>query len=129
MTLGRTARDVPPRELLPLLAEYLKECGFAEPIHKCSLPESAILELESRVLDQLANVLFQLYLYPSLNIPGFAVPRGASRAQISLVKQLHRGYVQRLLQTGWVIKDVTGIYYLAPFVSSRIDECANAISK
>jgi ribosomal protein S19E (S16A) len=129
MARGRTARDAPPREILPLFARYLQECGFADAVRRLPLPQSSVADLESWVLRQTASVLFQLYLHPSLAVPGFAVERGSPPAQVALARRLHRACAQRLLEMGWVIKDVTGIHHLAPAVASRFDECANAIAK
>jgi hypothetical protein len=127
MTLGRTARDVSPRELLPLIARYLQDHGLANPIRKLPLKESEIASFEPKVLEQLANLLHQLYLHPCLNIPGFAVRSGSSRCECGLLKRLHRHYVDRLIAVGWIVKDSTGIFYLSDAVCGKFDELANSI--
>jgi hypothetical protein len=84
--------------------------------------------LESWILNQLANVLFQLYLYPCYNVPGFGA-RGSSTSECAIIKKLHRNYVKGLVKTGWVVKDPTGIFYLPDSVCNRFDAFASSIPK
>jgi hypothetical protein len=129
MTLGRTARDVPPRELLPLIVQYLKDCGFSKPIGNLPFSESEVMGFESWILNQLANLLFQLYLYPCFNVPGFGARGCNSTVECALIKKLHQYYAKKLIATGWVVKDRTGIFYLPDAVCNHFDALARSIQK
>jgi hypothetical protein len=129
MNLKTTARDVPSRDLLPLIAQLLKEHGLAKPLQEFPFPESEFLEFESWVLKQVANVLLQLYLYPSLVVPGFCVKRGSNNEESRLIRKLHRLYVGSLLQSEWILKDRTGIFYLPDSLSNHFDLFAQSLSQ
>jgi hypothetical protein len=129
MNPKKTARDVPSRELLPLIAQFLKEHGLAKPIQKLAFPESELVEFESWVLNQVANVLLQLYLYPSLVISGFAVKRGSNNKECRLIRKLQHLYVARLIETQWIVKDRTGIFYLPDSLSNDFDSFAQSLSQ
>jgi hypothetical protein len=78
-------------------------------------------------MHQLANLLYQLYLFPSLMAPGFAVRRGCSPAEASLTRSLHQLYVTELLKMGWIVEDRSGILHLPKAVSNRLDELAQSV--
>jgi hypothetical protein len=40
---------------------------------------------------------------------------------------VHQFYVAQLLETGWVVKDPTGILYLPEVVSKQLDELAKSL--
>jgi hypothetical protein len=127
MTIGRTARNVPQRELLPVIARFLRDCGASNPIYSLRAPQSSIAKLEDWILNQLANVLYQLYLFPSIVIPGFAVRRGCSAGEQKVIKGLHQVYIGRLVQAGWLVKDVSGIVHLSEWMTEKIEELARSV--
>jgi hypothetical protein len=110
-----------------VIGQFLKDRGFASPIRKLAASEEFRIAFETWVLQQLANFLYQLYLFPSLVIPGFAVRRGCSAGEASFVRFVHQFYVAQLLETGWVVKDPTGILYLPEVVSKQLDELAKSL--
>jgi hypothetical protein len=100
---------------------------LAQPVGHLPLPDAIRPVFEAWLLGQLANLLYQVYLFPSVTPPGFAVRRGCSRQEATFTKGLHRKYVALLLKNGWLIKDPTAILYLPDDLSNLFDELAKSI--
>jgi hypothetical protein len=86
------------------------------------------IAVEEWLLNQIANLLYHLYLLPSIIPPGFAIRRCCSFQEATFTKQLQHKSVEWLLKIGWLVKDVTGILYLSDEICNQFDELAKEIS-
>jgi hypothetical protein len=130
VTTGRTVRDVRPREILPLLANHLKNNGVSFSFAQCELPSPIAEMLEAWILNELAAILRNIYLLPRKPVPGFALPRGPwvyPKKQVVWIQKVSKVYVDLFISKGWIIKDRTGILFISQEFGKVMDDLAATI--
>jgi hypothetical protein len=128
MTVGKTARDLAPRELLPRIAKYLREHGATAIFNTCGRSGSLVASLETWVLGQLAAILRTIYILPQTLRPGFQIPKNCrlSKRDVILIQDLCRLYVHWFYDQGWIVKDASGVTFMSRDFKRVLDAIANA---
>jgi hypothetical protein len=123
MTVGKTARDLRPRELIPRIAKYLSERGVTTIFNSCGHSN-----LESWVLIQFAAILRTIYILPQMLRPRFHIPKNCrlSRREVLLIQNLCLLYIDWFYDRGWIIKDSTGVTSMFGDFKQVLDDIANA---
>jgi hypothetical protein len=78
--------------------------GRTAPVRDFVIPEVNRTHFESWILHQLAVLLHQLELSPSVVASGFAVRRGWSAEEVAFTKHLRRQYITLFLRHGWLVR-------------------------
>ena len=121
-----SARDIPSREFLPYLANYLKETD------KCQLIESKcpsnLMQVKEWYYEIAASTLYQYYLNPSFP-QAFNKSRGGSQdnQRVQAKNEAHAVSLHQFIKIGWIIKDRTGIIYLSSPTINLLDMLADQI--
>jgi hypothetical protein len=128
MTVGKTARDLTPRELLPRIAKYLKEHGATAFFNTCGHCGLLMANVETWVLTQLAVILRIIYILPQTLRPRFQIPKNCrlSKREVLLIQDICRLYVAWFYDQGWIVKDSTGVTFMSGDFKQVLDAIANA---
>ncbi|OHT02756.1 hypothetical protein TRFO_29997 [Tritrichomonas foetus] len=149
MAANVTARDIPARQFIPLLSQYLQQSGKMALPCPFSKNSEKMIQFEKWYFEIAASTLHQFYLHPSfpnsISSPHLGVSNSLRSRRASYGSQdLHRNQTQKMAQAtkfaqsacfsqfqaiGWLVKDPTGIIFASKEAINEMDSIAKQASQ
>jgi ribosomal protein S19E (S16A) len=122
-----TVREIPASVFLASLARLIKDLRVFR-FRRVAAPPAVMAEFEDWFYQQVANLLFKLYLTPSILTPPFVPPERSGPEQLYKgLRALQAQTVHSFMKHGWIKKDRTGIHTLHPDTRAMLDALAKDI--
>jgi hypothetical protein len=128
MKAPRTVREVPASVYLPALAELLHKLNLF-PFRPVNISMRTRAQFEAWFYGQVAALIHNLYLIPSMRPAQFASPDKSSSKELrAYLQALTRSAMSMLLQRGLLIRDKTGIFFVSERFGERMDAIVREIT-